>query len=119
MGARVTQPVQRWEGPYRRGSARHLTQGTPPPDTALSAVGGGALTPAPEACTAVAVAGAAADRDDCGVGLPVGSVKSVPITTRILPAGSVPSAWVGRAPSVPARRDALAAAPAPYSTTET
>src|ERR1035437_221747 len=91
----------------------------PPPDTTLSAVGGGAATPAPAACTAVAGAGEAADGDDCAVGLPVGRGESVPIMTRILPAGSVPRACVGRPPSVPARRDALAAAPAPYSMTET
>lgn len=39
-------------------SAVYLTHGMPPPDTALSAVGGGAATPTPAACTAVAGPGA-------------------------------------------------------------
>src|SRR5450631_661100 len=91
-------------------SARHLTHGMPPPDRALSAVGGGAGTPAPAPCTAVAGAGAAAVGEDL-VAVPVGSVKSVPITTRILPAGSVAWGAVGNPPRDRARLEAAVSPP--------
>jgi hypothetical protein len=101
----------------RRGRA-YLTQAMPPPDRALSAVGGGAATPAPAPCTGVAGAGSVADDEGRAVAKPVGRVKSVPITTRTAPGRSAALPRVGRPPRALARLAALVSAPAPYSTME-
>lgn len=99
-----------------RAGRRYLTHWMPPPDRALSAVGGGAVTPGPAACTGVAGVGPVA------VGEPVtktlGNVKSEPITTRTLPAGRPALRWVGKPPRALANFLALASAPAPNSMTE-
>src|SRR5674476_1217576 len=91
----------------------------PPPDRALSAVGGGAVTPAPAPCTGVAGAGSVADDDGRAVAKPAGRVKSVPITTRIAPGRSPVLRWESKLPRTLAKLAALLSAPAPYSTRET
>src|ERR1035437_7064993 len=91
----------------------------PPPDRALSAVGGGAATPGPAPGTGFAGAGAVADGEGRPVAKPLGRVKSVPITTRTAPGRNPALRWVARPPRAPARLEALVWAPAPYSTTET
>ena len=67
------------------------------------------------ACTAFA---AVADGEDPAVAKPVGIVKLVPITMRMLPRRSDERRWVARPPRALARLEALVSAPAPYSTTE-
>lgn len=96
-----------------------MTHTMPPPEKALSAVGGGAATPAPAPCTGVAGAGSVADGDGRTVAKPVGSVKSVPITTRTAPGARPALRWVGKPPIALAKLTALFSAPAPYSTRET
>src|SRR5664280_2212387 len=104
--------------PLRTPGSRYLTHRMPPPDSALSAVGGGPATPAPPACTALAVVGALPG-EGLAVAKPPGIAKLVPITTRMLPGRSPALGWVDRPPSALARTAALPWPPAPYCTSET
>lgn len=100
------------------GAVRYLRHWIPPPGRALRAVGGGAALPAPAACTALVGPGTLADPDARTVAIPVGGVKVVSITTRMLPGLSPVPGWVGKPSRVLARAAGLVAAPAPYCTTE-
>jgi hypothetical protein len=100
---------QDWFGP--EVGHRYLTHRIPPPDRALSAVGGGAVTPGPAPCTGVAVAGSGAfgeDPDVAGAGVAAALVVGLSrwrtvawISGRLTkltssPSGSVPKWSMGK-----------------------